>query len=79
MRLISIFEKSYELDYSLSLKLNEYWKDVILVPDLVKLFFHVRICSYICKKYFFVNFVVGRDNYCSFPFSCTGKFEVTRI
>lgn len=54
MRLISIFEKSYELDYSLSLKLNEYWKDVILVPDLVKLFFHVRICSYVYKNDIFL-------------------------
>lgn len=32
---------SHELDFNLSLKLGGQWRDTILIPNVIQLFFHV--------------------------------------
>uniref|UniRef100_A0A1B6DRC6 Exportin-4 n=2 Tax=Clastoptera arizonana TaxID=38151 RepID=A0A1B6DRC6_9HEMI len=41
-RLIGVFEAVYESDQSPSLKLNVSWKDVILNPNLIQLYFDIH-------------------------------------
>lgn len=74
-RIVGIFEAAYETDQNSSLRMQSAWRDVILDPQVVDLFYTVSSYHHMLRFCFLTSQFKNKIKILVFYFSCTGKFE----